>query len=612
MAAIQHQIPRKTLERRLKKNNDKKGPMGPSSMFGKENEDKLVAHIKAMQAKGFPLTITDVRRIAYDFAEHLQLKHRFNTETQKAGYDWLQMFLSRHKDITLRKSEGVSLARASAMNKTEVNAYFQLLESVLIQDNEMLAPNCVFNMDESGLQLNSRPGHVLAQKGSKAVSTVTSTEKGETITIIACCNAEGTFLPPACIMKGKNKKPEFEDGMPPGTRLFMSQKSAYITSEIFLEWLKTHFVPRKPAGKVVLLLDGHSTHCNSVEMLEYANENDIILISMPSHTSHYLQPLDRSVFKSLKTHFYEQCRLWLIQNPGRRITRLSFGALLNKAWGKAASAENAISGFRATGAYPLNPAAVPDYAFIEEPAGAAAPVSNDATVARAIPPTPSAVEEDSDEDAFIPGCSNVPRRDMSYRPEIAPRTSETLVNNTIESNVSKPGTPEERPLNNDPDYTPSRILQDISPIPQRLAEICKRAKQVGTLLTSEAHISARKCAEEKKIKKENKKMPGKSIKKEGQAKKNTVRVNKRKAIRRLSDSSGDVPLAIISKNKKKKNLKGKDNCRGCGENYYETILVEDWLQCTICMFWVHENCTEFDDACSKCGQEKKKRLRTKK
>lgn len=89
-------------------------------------------------------------------------------------------------------------------------------------------------MDETGLQLNSRPGHVLAEKGSKTISTVTSTEKGETITVVACCNAEGVFLPPACVMKGKNKKQEWQDGMPPGSVLFMSQKSAYINAELFL------------------------------------------------------------------------------------------------------------------------------------------------------------------------------------------------------------------------------------------------------------------------------------------------------------------------------------------------------------------------------------------
>lgn len=87
------------------------------------------------------------------------------------------------------------------------------------------------------------------------MSTLTAAERGE-ITVISCCNAEGTFLPPVCILKGKNKKPEFEDGMPPGSIVYMNQKLAYIKTEIFFEWFKFHFVPRKTAGKVLLILDG--------------------------------------------------------------------------------------------------------------------------------------------------------------------------------------------------------------------------------------------------------------------------------------------------------------------------------------------------------------------
>lgn len=48
----------------------------------------------------------------------------------------------------------------------------------------------IFNMDEAGLQLNNRSGQVIAMKGSKAGSSITSIEKGEAITIIACCNSE--------------------------------------------------------------------------------------------------------------------------------------------------------------------------------------------------------------------------------------------------------------------------------------------------------------------------------------------------------------------------------------------------------------------------------------
>lgn len=557
-ASFIYHIPRKTLERRLKQNNYTKGPMGPSSTFGADNEKRLSKHIKDMQSRGFPLTIDDLRRISFKFAEQLGIKHRFNMKSEKAGYDWVQMFLKRNSDISLRKSEGVSYARSQGMNRAEVTAYFEMLERVLSDNGIINKPGHIYNMDESGLQLNNRPGHVLAEKGSKAVAMSTSTEKGETITVIGCCNAEGNFMPPACIMKGQRKKPEFEDGLPPGSVVYMSQKSAYITSDIFLEWMKSHFLPRKPDGKVLLLLDGHSTHCNSVKMLEFANDNDIILLSMPSHTSHYLQPLDVAVFKSLKTFFYESCRLWMKQHPGRRLTRQQFGFLLNQAWGKSATSGNAISGFRATGVFPLNPRAIPEYAFsnIEQP-----------------------TERNVEHVAQVQSVS-----------DSGPSTSF--------QKVDQP--------------TPTRLLNEVSPLPVKLNEARKRAKQVSILLTSEEHIEKRKMKENEKERKEEKSKKQKIIKTETKTdrSKNKNTVKKRKAIRRLSDSScEEIPIVFNDTSESESEDREKDNCRGCGDNYYRTQLAEDWIQCNICMLWVHENCTEFEDMCSYCGNKKKKELK---
>lgn len=76
-------------------------------------------------------------------------------------------------------------------------------------------------MDDTGLQLHNRSGHIFTEKGFKAVSTITSTEKGETV--IVRCSAEGTFMPPPSIMKDKNKKAEFEDGMPSRSNIFVSE-----------------------------------------------------------------------------------------------------------------------------------------------------------------------------------------------------------------------------------------------------------------------------------------------------------------------------------------------------------------------------------------------------
>lgn len=121
----------------------------------------------------------------------------------------LGFFLKRHPDLSIRKSEGVSQARAMGMNSGEVKNYFNLLEKVLLENNLMGKPRNVFNMDETGCQLNNRPELVVAEKGSRNVAAITSGEKGETITVIACCNAEGSFLPPACVFKGLSSFTEY-------------------------------------------------------------------------------------------------------------------------------------------------------------------------------------------------------------------------------------------------------------------------------------------------------------------------------------------------------------------------------------------------------------------
>lgn len=67
--------------------------------------------------------------------------------------------------------------------------------------------------------------------------------------------------------------------------------------------------------KVVLILDNHESHV-SIAVLNYCKENGIILLTLPPHTSHKTQPLDRTVFKSLKTFYNQASNDWMVTNPG--------------------------------------------------------------------------------------------------------------------------------------------------------------------------------------------------------------------------------------------------------------------------------------------------------
>lgn len=179
-------------------------------------------------------------------------------------------------------------------------------------------------------------------------------EKGETVSLVACCSAEGRFLPPAIILKGKHFKAEFQDGLPPGSVVFMNQKPAYINTEIFYKWMKEVFIPRKAPGRNILILDGHCFHVSSLALLELADDNNIALLCLPPHTTHALQPLDKSFFAPFKAYFKTESNTWVEQNIGRKLTRYQVGPLICKAWSRAASVGNGTAGFKSTGIFPFD------------------------------------------------------------------------------------------------------------------------------------------------------------------------------------------------------------------------------------------------------------------
>jgi hypothetical protein len=364
-SSVVHGVPRSTLSYRMKTDTDEfKAAYVRETVIGYKNEDLLVERIIRLQRVGFGLTANDIRRMAFEFAvrNNTPKASLFNAEKKIAGWDWYSAFMERHPDISLRKSQAISFARAQCMNRPQVYEFFNMLGVELDSLSLRQSPQAIYNMDESGLHLHFRPGKVLAAKGDRSVLQVTQSERAENVTVVACCSAAGHFIPPQIIYKGKRNKAEFADNLPPGSSVAMSD-SGYITTDIFLNWLQ-HFNQHKVPGKVILLLDGHSSHVKSIAVIDLAVSYNITMVCLPPHTTHYLQPLDRAFFRPLKVHYDSACRTFLSNHPGRPITKLQFGSLLSEAWGRAATPGTASNGFRACGIFPLNKNAIPDNAFM--------------------------------------------------------------------------------------------------------------------------------------------------------------------------------------------------------------------------------------------------------
>jgi len=116
---------------------------------------------------------------------------------------------------------------------------------------------------------------------------------------------------------------------------------------------------------VLLLLDGHCSHTQNIDLIDFAKTNHVTIVSLPPHSSHKLQPLDKTFMGPLKVYYSEEIRQWLRHNE-RAVSAYDVMDLYGKAYIRCQTAQIAINGFEVTGIYPLNKKLFSDDEYIEE------------------------------------------------------------------------------------------------------------------------------------------------------------------------------------------------------------------------------------------------------
>ena len=156
-------------------------------------------------------------------------------------------------------------------------------------------------MDETGMPLDHKPPKVIAHKKMRKVHSHIFGNKSQ-ITVVACGNAAGNMIPPMIISAGQRFNTDWTEGEVPGTMYAMSNKG-WTDQELFGHWMKKLFIPSIPVARpVLLLLDGHSSHYEP-STIRMAAAEGIIVMALPPHLTHHLQPLDLSLFGPLKTYW---------------------------------------------------------------------------------------------------------------------------------------------------------------------------------------------------------------------------------------------------------------------------------------------------------------------
>ena len=91
-------------------------------------------------------------------------------------------------------------------------------------------------------------------------------------------------------------------------------------------------------GYRLLIIDGHESHC-SIDFQDLCKEKNIILLYMPAHLSHLLQPLDVACFSLLKRK-YGDAILGLARNRTSYISKETFLLAFKTAFKQSITKEN--------------------------------------------------------------------------------------------------------------------------------------------------------------------------------------------------------------------------------------------------------------------------------
>ena len=117
---------------------------GPVPYLSKVEEDELVDYLSEANKVGYGKTRRQVKVIA----ERMAIEKGV-LRSAHISDGWWRRFLQRHSQLSLRTGDATGYVRMNAMNEENMTTYFDLLNSVLNDNNLKVHPEQIYNMQWS-------------------------------------------------------------------------------------------------------------------------------------------------------------------------------------------------------------------------------------------------------------------------------------------------------------------------------------------------------------------------------------------------------------------------------------------------------------------------------
>ena len=363
-AAQQYSVPSSTLGHRLNGRVAKNQAHERTQNLTHAEELELKRWITKLTRLGYPPRHQLVRELAEEIRKHRV--REINSEDMELvsypplGEGWTRQFLGRHPDLKTAMLKTIEAARVKDTNPEALGKWFQCFKEEIQELN--IRPQDMYNVDESGFAIGTTQARQAIINAKIRSRLQVQPGRQEWVTVIECICGDGTAIPPLVIFKGNSLSNNWIPADVADDWKFSCNSKGWTSNIHGMEWLRRCFEPvtvEKASGRTRLLIcDGHESHITGA-FIAFCMQNNIELMILPPHSSHYTQPLDLALFSPLKAAMAVEIDK-VIRVGVMRVIKVEWLSAYIQARVKAFSTLNISAGWSAAGLLPFNPSKVLD------------------------------------------------------------------------------------------------------------------------------------------------------------------------------------------------------------------------------------------------------------
>ena len=353
-------VPRATLAKRAKGRQSRCESREEIHTLSSIEEKELVRWISMLSCTGFAPKHDLIR----EMAEKVRLRRLRGVNDDSIervtypplGKEWVANFIERHSEIQTVVGHAIEKSRIEGTMAPVLRKWFDAYKSAVVDDPNVLDEN-VYNFDETGFSIGTiKAGKVVINRVVKN-SYRAQPGRQEWVSVIECVSATGIALSPYIIFKGKNVNARWiPESVPHGWRIAASE-NGWTSNRDACIYVRTVFereTREKAHGRPrVLICDGHGSHITG-DFLEHCVQNNIKLLILPAHSSHYTQPLDIGIFSPIK-EYLSQALTRIVNAQVAMLQKVEWFEGFIIARQKGLSLSNILGSWLGAGLVPFNP-----------------------------------------------------------------------------------------------------------------------------------------------------------------------------------------------------------------------------------------------------------------